>query len=314
MQYYELGHTGIRVSQLCFGALTVGPLQAKLPLHEGAAVIRAALDAGVTFIDTAELYNTYDHVKVGIGGASDIVIASKSYAWSYEGMQDSIDNACRQLGRDYIDIFMLHEQTSRLTMKGHADALRCLADNKQRGRIRAAGVSTHTVEVVRAAALATDVDVIHPILNKSGIGIVDGSVDDMLAAIEFAAAQGKGIYTMKALGGGHLIRHAEDVLRWILQQSHIASVAVGMRTVDEVTFNTSVFKGLRIDGELKKRVAVQSRSLIVEEWCIRCGNCIRKCPMQAMRLEEGQVRPDRQKCILCGYCGAFCPEFALKIV
>ena len=217
MEYRVLGRSGLQVSRLCFGALTVGPLQAKMPLRQGADVMRAAFAAGVNFIDTAELYETYDYIHEALPGYNDkIIISSKSYAYTYSGMRDSVHKACKALGRDYIDIFMLHEQTSRMTLKGHWEALEFLVDAKREGLVRAVGVSTHTIDVVRAAALIEEIDVIHPILNMRGIGICDGTVEEMLAAIELAAYTGKGIYTMKALGGGHLSSVSDDAFQWIL--------------------------------------------------------------------------------------------------
>jgi aryl-alcohol dehydrogenase-like predicted oxidoreductase len=68
MIYTELGRTGLSVSRLCFGALTVGPLQSNLPLNEGAAVIRYALEQGVNFIDTAKLYGTYPYIREALRG------------------------------------------------------------------------------------------------------------------------------------------------------------------------------------------------------------------------------------------------------
>ncbi|WP_222428111.1 hypothetical protein [Sporomusa sp. KB1] len=50
MDYHAVGKTGLFVSRLCFGGLTIGPLQSNRPLAESAGVIRAALDAGVNFI------------------------------------------------------------------------------------------------------------------------------------------------------------------------------------------------------------------------------------------------------------------------
>ncbi len=314
MEYRKLGQTDLIVSQLCFGALTVGPLQARLPLRDGATVIRAALDRGVNFIDTAELYQTYDHIHQAIQGHKNVIVASKSYAWTYEGMRDSVEKACQSLSRDYVDIFLLHEQTSRLTLKGHQEALSYLIDAKQKGIIRAIGVSTHTVDVVRAVAMMDEVDVIHPILNMAGIGIVDGTVEDMLVALAFAAVQGKGIYTMKALGGGHLSHSSLQAIEWILSQKLIASIAVGMQSVDEVIFNIAAFSQQAIDANVALRITARQRRLLVEDGCIGCGCCVLKCPMGALYLEEDQVHVDMSKCILCGYCGAHCPEFALKIV
>ena len=58
-----LGNTSIKVSRMCFGSLTIGPLQRNLPLAEGSSLIRTALEAGVNFIDTAQLYRNYSYIR-----------------------------------------------------------------------------------------------------------------------------------------------------------------------------------------------------------------------------------------------------------
>lgn len=314
MEYRRLGNSGLTVSRLCFGALTIGPLQAKLPLREGAEVIEAALDAGVNFIDTAELYRTYPYIKAAIRHRPEVIVASKCYAYTYEDMRRSVEEACRELGRDYIDIFMLHEQVSRLTLKGHREALGFLADAKAGGLIRAAGVSTHTVEVVQAAALIPEIDVIHPIFNRQGIGILDGTKEEMALAIRAAVEADKGIYTMKALGGGHLIGEAEAAIQWVLGHGDIAAIAVGMQSTDEVAVNAAYFSRQPAPADLARRVAAKKRRLLVEDWCIGCGQCAKHCPMGAIALQGGKAVPDPGRCVYCGYCGAHCPEFCLKII
>jgi predicted aldo/keto reductase-like oxidoreductase len=229
-------------------------------------------------------------------------------------MRRSLEQACRELGRDYIDIFMLHEQVSALTLRGHADALACLVDAKRQGLIRAVGVSTHSVAVVRAAAVHDQIDVIHPLLNRDGIGIPDGRPGDMLAAIATAAAAGKGIYTMKALGGGHLLADAAGALRWVLAQAGISAVAVGMQSEAEVSFNCAVFSGATPDARIAAQVGRQPRRLLVEDWCQGCGRCADKCPTGAMSVVAGKAVCDPAGCLLCGYCGAYCPDFCLKII
>ena len=315
MEYRLLGNTKLNVSRLCFGGLTVGPLQAKMPLQEGADVVRNAFAAGVNFIDTAELYQTYDYIREALPGYDDkIIIASKSYAYTYSGMEESVHNACRALGRDYIDIFMLHEQTSRLTLKGHSGALDFLIKAKKDGVVRAIGVSTHTVDVVRAVALMDEVDVIHPILNMAGIGICGGSVEEMLAAIELASYTGKGIYTMKALGGGHLSPVSDEAFQWILAQKNIHAVAVGMQSPEEVAVNCAIFTGQPVRQDLRDKVTAKKRRLLVEDWCEGCGKCAEKCPMGAIEIHNNKAVVTPDSCALCGYCGAYCPEFCLKII
>ncbi|MGL5515164.1 MAG: 4Fe-4S binding protein, partial [Sporomusa sp.] len=56
------------------------------------------------------------------------------------------------------------------------------------------------------------------------------------------------------------------------------------------------------------------RRVLVEDWCIGCGQCARHCPMQAITVMRAKANIDAKKCVLCGYCGAYCPEFCLKII
>lgn len=314
MEVRLLGQTGISVSRLGFGALTVGPLQAGLSPSEGGAIIRVAVESGINLIDTAELYGTYPHIQAGLAGfAGEVVIASKSYAYEYQAMEASVHTACQELKRDYIDIFSLHEQTSRLTLKGHRPALEYLIKAKEQGIIRAIGVSTHAIEVVKAASLIPEIDVIHPIINRAGLGILDGTVEQMLAAIRTAAAAGKGIYGMKALGGGHLGSQAADAFAWILEQP-IESIVVGMQSVDEVVVNCALFSQTQPPPIQAASVAGRKRRLLIEQWCVGCGKCATRCQMGALSIVNGRAHVDARRCVLCGYCAAVCSEFCLKVL
>ena len=187
MEYIQLGQTGLKVSRLCFGALVIGPLQKNMTVKEGAAVSRAALEKGVNFIDTAELYGTYEHIREalrGFGGRA--VVATKSYAYTAGDAARSVEKARQTLDMDVLDIFMLHEQETRLTLKGHREALEYYLNEREKGRIQAVGVSTHNIEVVRAVCEMPEIDVVHPLVNISGIGIGDGTLGEMLDAVKAA--------------------------------------------------------------------------------------------------------------------------------
>ncbi|NLE25799.1 MAG: aldo/keto reductase, partial [Clostridiaceae bacterium] len=187
MEYRELGHTGLMVSRLCFGGLVIGPLQKNLSVEEGGEVIAEAFRLGVNFIDTADLYNTYKHIKraMDITGVKP-VISSKSYAYDREGAKKTVDRALSELGLDSIGCFLMHEQESEHTIRGHREALDYYLELKQQGVIKAVGISTHYIAAVRAAANTPEIDVIHPITNINGLGICDGTMDEMLAAIKEA--------------------------------------------------------------------------------------------------------------------------------
>ena len=311
----SLGRSGIQVSPLCFGTLTLGPLQAGLPLRDGARLIRHALERGINFFDTADLYGTYPYLKAALKGRQEeAVIASKSYDYTREGMEKSLARALRETGRDVIDLFLLHEQESALTLKGHGAALEYLVKAREKGLIRAVGVSTHHVAAVWAAGAREEIDVIHPLLNVAGIGIRDGTRDDMVKALESAARRGIGIYAMKPLGGGHLMGRAREALHFILGVPFLASTAVGMQEEREVDVNCYYFSGEEPPPELEAGLAGRKRRVLVHDWCEGCGRCLEACRAGALFLQEGRVSVAEEKCILCGYCGSRCPGFCLKII
>lgn len=314
MQYIELGKTGIKVSRMCFGALVIGPLQANLPVGEGAGVIRAALERGVNFIDTAELYGTYEHIRAAVKDFADRpVVATKSYAYSAEGAAESVEKARKGLDTDVIDIFMLHEQESRLTLRGHREALEFYLNEREKGRIRAVGVSTHNIEVVRAICDMPEIDIVHPLVNISGIGIGDGSIDEMLTAVKAAWECGKGVYSMKALGGGNLLHSYDQCMDFVLGLPYLHSIAIGMQSVEEVEMNICRFEDGCIPDRLRESIAAREKHLHIDYWCESCGKCIERCGQRALNIVDGKVAVNRDRCVLCGYCGSVCPQFAIKI-
>lgn len=315
MDYIELGRTGIKVSRLCFGGLTIGPLQANLSIEQGAEIIVYAARAGINFIDTAELYGTYGHIRKAMEMLGRrLVISTKSYAYSTEGARDSLEKARRELDTDVIDIFMLHEQESRMTLRGHRDALEYYLNAKAKGIIKAVGVSTHNIEVVDACADMPEIDVIHPLVNIKGLGIGDGTVDEMLSAIRKAYDNGKGIYAMKPLGGGNLINSYDESIKFVLDIPYIHSVALGMQSIEEVDMNRYVFDKQNVPDEIREILKNRRKRLHIDFWCEGCGKCVQRCKQGALEVIEGKACVDQEACVLCGYCASVCSQFAIKMV
>ena len=315
MEYRQLGKTGLTVSRLCFGTLTIGPLQANLPLEEGAALIVNALEKGVNFFDTAQLYGTYAYLREGmkLAGRRDAVIASKTYAWNRELAVEAVEQARRALDRDVVDIFMLHEQESPLTLRGHREALEVLWEYKQKGIIRAVGASMHHIAAVNGA-IELGLDVIHPLLNVNGLGIGDGTRAQMEQALAEAAQQGLGIFTMKPLGGGNLFRQAAACLDYILQFPHADSVAIGIQSAEELDANLEYWQKGVFSTQAQARLAEKTRRLHIDSWCVGCGSCVSRCGQKALSIQDGRAVCTHAQCLLCGYCATVCPEWAIKIV
>ncbi|MGE5559302.1 MAG: aldo/keto reductase [Bacillota bacterium] len=312
MVYTELGHTGIKVSRLCFGTLTLGPGQKGLGREQGTALLSYALEQGINFFDTAEIYRTYSYLRPLLKShRSRMVIASKSYAVTRADMQKSLGNCLSELGVEEIDLFLLHEQESELTLRGHAEAWEELIRAKERGLVRAIGLSTHYPAGVSAGTALPDLDVIHPLINMAGMGIAGGGREDMLKAIRQASDCGKGIYAMKALAGGHLYRQAREALHYAFNIPGVHSVAVGMQTETEISYNCRIAEGgvpEKANAELPGE-----RRLHVEDWCTGCGECAAACPQEALSLSSGRVHLTGE-CILCGYCALACKNFCLKVI
>ena len=150
MIYHRLGNTGFKVSRLCFGTLTIGPLQNNLPVIKGADLLRSAYEQGVNFFDTAELYGTYKYIKKAFAKNIDVVITGRSYAYDEKTAQESLGKFFKETGRERAEIFLLHEQESEHTLKGHAEAIEYFLKKKKEGLIGALGISTHYTACVQA--------------------------------------------------------------------------------------------------------------------------------------------------------------------
>ena len=315
MLYTNLGKTGLKVSKICFGTLTIGPLQKNYSIAKGTKILKEAVEAGINFFDSAQLYETYPYLNRLLKEIkTSVIIASKSYADTFKGMMDSIEKARKEIDRDYIDIFLMHEQESFLTIKGHYPAWEALLAAKQKGIVKAIGVSTHHVQGVSAARKLEDIDVIHPIINYKGIGIVDGTAEDMLREIKKAKTQNIGIYAMKALGGGNLSSNYLEALQYVFSIKELDSVALGMQESLEIQANCMILNKTEIPQELHVKLIKYDKKLRIESWCSGCGKCIKKCSQGALSLNRfNKLIVQHEKCILCGYCSTVCLDFCIKV-
>lgn len=318
MQYRDLGASGIRVSRLCFGSLTLGPLCASLPLAEGAALLSAAFAQGVNFVDTAEQYQTYPYIRAALAGlppedAARIIIASKTFAETDIQAAWAVEDARLALNRNRLDIMLLHEVRDDADFASRRGAWQLLQQMKQNGLIRAIGISTHSAAMAAQAAELPEVDIIHAMFNQAAIGILDGGLPEMRAAFCLAKANGKGVYSMKALAGGALMHQAKDALLWAFSQPDVDAVAVGCRDYAELVTNLGWLAGEEpTEAAVIKHI---DRNMVFdkEPRCHGCGRCVERCAAGALRLgPDGQAEWEKSSCLYCGYCIAACPWFCLS--
>lgn len=159
MELRNLGRTGVKVSPLCIGAMNFGGVTNEA---DSAAIIHAALEAGINFIDTANVYNSgQSEVAVGKalkGKRQQVILATKVHGRMGSGPNDEgnsrlhILRACeeslRRLDTDYIDLYQIHRPSWDIPQD---ETLSVLTDLVRSGKVRYVGCSTHPAWLVMEA-------------------------------------------------------------------------------------------------------------------------------------------------------------------
>lgn len=325
MKKVTLGQTGIEVSELAYGSLILGRLQANLTAGEAAPVLFKAVESGITLYDTAQTYGTQKHLGLGLGQAiNDVVISSKTPSRTRSEAQAAFDQALEELNRDYIDIYMMHLIDNADDLGQRREVKQLFLELKQKGLIRALGASVHKIEAAHIVADDPDIDLLFPVINSQGMGIIDGTADEMLEAIDRAKQNHQAVMAMKPLAGGHLRESARESFDYLRDTGLIDCICVGMKTPAEVEMNTALFNGLKVPPEVLSNVDTTSRYLRIYARCTGCGDCIETCDQGALVIDysqtneaagkEGQSVVDQSKCILCGYCAEVCPTFSIRVI
>jgi aryl-alcohol dehydrogenase-like predicted oxidoreductase len=153
MDYRNLGSTGVKVSEFCLGAMMFGAW-GNTDHDDSIRIIHAALDAGINFIDTADVYGEGESeeilAKALVGRRDDVVLATKCHLQMGKdrNMQGSsrrwitraVDDSLRRLQTDYIDLFQIHRLQPGCA---HDETLGALTDLVRAGKIRYIGSSTY---------------------------------------------------------------------------------------------------------------------------------------------------------------------------
>src|SRR5947199_3681430 len=152
MEHRPLGRTGVKVSPLCLGAMMFGAWGN--PDHdESIRIIHAALDAGINFIDTADVYSAGESEEI-VGKAlkgrrDDVILATKVHGPMGEDPNEfgntrrwivrEVENSLRRLGTDWIDLYQIHRPEDDTDID---ETLGALTDLVQQGKVRYIGSST----------------------------------------------------------------------------------------------------------------------------------------------------------------------------
>ena len=210
MQYQEFGKTGLRVSKLCLGTWGIGGAGWDSYSDESRMdAIKAALECGINFIDTAPAYNA-GKAECYVGETlsklkkrREVVISTKCgnkfvdgkylRCGSKESILKQCDESLKNPKTDYIDIYLVHWPDPDVELEETIDAVSTL---KKEGKILHAGVSNFSKEQIEEAQKYCKIEAFQP-----QYSLADRK-DEKL--IRWAHEQGLGIMTYGTLGGGIL--------------------------------------------------------------------------------------------------------------
>src|SRR3954453_21701698 len=209
-EYRNLGRTGLRVSPFCLGAMMFGAWGN--PDHEDSIrIIHRALDAGINFLDTADVYSAGESEEI-VGEAlkgrrDDVVLATKlgvpmdedpnhrggSPRWIIE----EVENSLRRLGTDYIDLYQLHRPDPHTDID---ETLAALTDLVQQGKVRYIGSpSFNAGQIVEAQWAARERRLERFHTEQPPYSLLTRSVE--LDVLPTAQRHGMGILTYSPLAG-----------------------------------------------------------------------------------------------------------------
>ena len=237
MEYRQLGRTGLKVSEICFGAMTLGEgFYGIGEVSDQAAadrLVHAALDAGVNFLDTADVYSRGQSEEIlgrSLQNASvpreQLVVATKvrgamsdaaaagtgdvnNVGLSRHHIMASVDASLKRLGTDYIDLYQVHGWDPVTPID---ETMRALADLVQAGKVRYLGVSNFAArQIMRANAVADRNGWPRFVSLQAYYSLVGRDLEHEL--VDLCQEEGLGIMTWSPLAGGFLtgkFRRGED--------------------------------------------------------------------------------------------------------
>jgi len=222
MEYTYLGRTGLKVSRICLGTMNFGGLT---PEDESFRIMNFALDQGINFFDTADVYGPGDGGTESLlgrwfeqvpGNREQIILATKVYNATGEGPNDRhlsalhIRKACeaslRRLGTDYIDLYQMHHIHNRTPWEEIWQAMEQLV---REGKIIYVGSSNFAAwNLVQANTVAEQRNFLGLVSEQSTYSLRNRNIE--LEVIPACRALGLGLMPYSPLGGGALCGEVLD--------------------------------------------------------------------------------------------------------
>jgi aryl-alcohol dehydrogenase-like predicted oxidoreductase len=234
-----LGKTGIRTSRLAMGSGTQGSGGHSNQTRLGMATFSSLMvdgfhDNGLRFFDAADQYGSHPYVAAALKELprDKVTVMTKTNSRTPEGVRADLDRFRRELGIDHIDIVLLHCMTEADWDTRYQGCMDVLSEAKEKGTIRAHGVSCHTLEALQAAARNPWVEIDLARLNPIG-SHMDAGPETIVPILKQMKADGKGVIGMKILGQGDLREKPAEAIRYALGTGVLDAMTIGAESQNE---------------------------------------------------------------------------------
>ena len=244
-----LGKTGLKVSRFCLGTGVHGGNRQSNHTRMGKenfeALVQGAHERGIGLFDLADLYGTHPMLLPALRGVPRDRYGVISKIWFRPGgIPDAerpdadvvVQRFLKEIGTDYLDLVLLHCVESPTWPEQLRKQMDILAKLKEKGVIRAHGVSCHSIEALEAAAKEPWVDSVHTRINPYQMSM-DGPVDKVVPVLQKIHAAGKGVVGMKIIGEGRLRNDEEKKdasARFVLGLGCVDVLNIGFEKVEEI--------------------------------------------------------------------------------
>jgi len=243
----RLGNTGLMVPRVALGTGSAGwkkvSNQTRLGMKNFVELSQYAYDRGIKFFDTADMYGSHPYVREALKviPRDKVTILTKVMTYGHEGwytvepFETSLDRFRKELGTDYFDIFLMHCMMNGEWPSEYRKYMDGLSRAKEKGIIKAVGISCHDINAMTEAANNPWVDVLLARINNKGPKM-DGTPEQVMKVLETARKNGKGVIGMKVFGMGDLIQEdqREKSLNYVIKSGNVDCMTLGLESREQV--------------------------------------------------------------------------------
>jgi 1-deoxyxylulose-5-phosphate synthase len=244
-----LGNTGIKTTRLALGTGYNGggrtSAQARLGVESFNRLLRHSLDQGVALVDAADLYGIHNYVRRALEGVKRENYTLSTKIWPRKefwnspsgGAKEEVNRFRKELKADVLEICLIHCMTNSDWPQTYKRIRDELSEMKEKGAVKAVGVSCHDYGALKVASEHPWVDVIYARINNVGKeASMDGTPAEISAVLKQARANGKVVVGMKIFGAGELVQPAQKdaSLKYVFGNDLVDAITIGMTKPEEV--------------------------------------------------------------------------------